>query len=165
MAPLSVYALAAGAVVQLNEQGEIIRYSTRVVLAGWPQTAAAAGHLCIAISRQFCEEGVQLATDCGSVFLAALNGPAWAIHEKRPWAAVGADFGAHFGPVTKANAHLSLEQATAGGQGDLWRGNAAADSLCEVRANLHLPPEGLCQQLSKCLPGGGRPACQVPPDV
>ncbi len=118
VAPLSVYARGAGAVVQLNDQGEIIRYITFVVPAGWPQTAAAAEHLCIAICRQFCEEGVQLATDCGSVVLSARSGPAYATHEKRPWAAVWADVGVHFGLVTKVNAHVSLEQAISRGQGD-----------------------------------------------
>ena len=37
------------------------------------------------------------------------------------------------------------------GQGDLWRGNSAADSLAKARANLRVPPLGLCQQLSRLL--------------
>ncbi len=35
--------------------------------------------------------------------------------------------------MTKVKAHLSLEQATVRGHGDLWSGNAAADSLAKAR--------------------------------
>ncbi len=106
-APLSVYPRAAGCVVQVSVEGAAIPSITFAVPAGWSQTATADEHFWMAICRQFVEQGVLPATDCGFVFLAALHAITYATHEKRPWAAIWS--GDHFGRAFKVKAHLSLE--------------------------------------------------------
>ena len=46
-APLSCYAGAAGAIMQFDSNGALVRGITFVVPAVWPQTAAAAEHLAL----------------------------------------------------------------------------------------------------------------------
>ena len=118
-----------------------------VVPNGWPQIAAAAVHLSMHAGHTYVEKGVVPVIDCGPVCRAAAQGPLYATHEKRPWAAVWADNGGKLGPPVTVKAHLTKEQSLRLGQEALWRGNAVADSVAKRRALQLLPPQGLCDSL------------------
>ena len=106
-APLTCYARSAGSVVQVEEDGRLIRGLTFVAPEGWPQTAAAAEHLAMTVAQDYAEQGLVPVTDCGSVYRSAAEGPRCATHEKRPWAAIWADIRGWLGPPLKVEAHLT----------------------------------------------------------
>ena len=147
-APLSCYARAAGAILQFNAAGALVRGITFVVPAGWPQTAASSEHLAYQVAHDYARQGMVPVTDCGSVFQSALSGKAYATHPKRPWAAVWSDIRCGWlEPPLKVKAHFSREQCAAIGQEHLWAGNQAVDRAAKSRAALALPPEGICADL------------------
>ena len=147
-APLSCYARAAGAILQFNAAGALVRGITFVVPAGWPQTAAASEHLAYQVAHDYARQGMVPVTDCGSVFRSARSGMAYATNPKRPWAAVRSDIRCGWlEPALKVKAHFSRLQCEAIGQGDLWAGNQAVDAAAKCRAGLALPPQYLCDEL------------------
>jgi len=146
-APLEPYARAAGAIVQVTATGKVVRAITFVVPRGWPRTAAAAEFLAFILGARFNGGGLPLVTDCQAVWSSAVGGPRVAMHPKKPWAAVWADFDFSGVQALKVKAHLSLQQAEAIGQSSLWAGNQHADSAAKRAAKEALPSEFWCKAL------------------
>lgn len=145
VAPLDVYASAAGAAVQVDADGKVVACISFAVPAGWPQTAAAGEHFAYYMADRLSAPGVEVVTDCAAVLRSAQCGRRYATGERRPWASLWRELLGRVAVASKVKAHQTRDEAAALGPDALlrWYGNDAADHRARARATRALPPAGL----------------------